>query len=258
MLAMKHHFLIPIVIILAAVAGLVFWNTRSTEEEPSANVTETNIQNQEPTQQQEPDQDPKPEHSIDDPLSIWVVVNRERPLDRNFEPTDLVNPAVPVNTAKTKEELSMRKVPAKALEDMFAAAKVVGYDLLLGSGFRDYDLQSFYYNNYVSVYGQAEADKWSAKPGTSEHQTGLVADVAPSTMNCYLETCFGSTPEGKWVAVNAHKYGFIIRYQEGKSDITGYQYEPWHIRYVGVELATELFNNGKTLEEHFNLLESQP
>jgi D-alanyl-D-alanine carboxypeptidase len=109
------------------------------------------------------------------------------------------------------------------------------------------------YNGYVAKDGQAAADRYSAKPGTSEHQTGLAMDVCLANSGCSLEQAFGDTPAGKWVAANAHKYGFIVRYLPGKDAITGYEYEPWHLRYVGIELATELQRNNKTMEEFFGL-----
>jgi len=136
---------------------------------------------------------------------------------------------------------------------MFETAKNDGIDLMLGSGYRSYDVQAFYYNNYVNTYGQAEADRFSARPGTSEHQTGLALDVSGIDRVCYLEVCFEEQPAGKWVADNAHKFGFIIRYPEGKESITGYQYEPWHLRYVGQELATELNSLSLTMEEFFEI-----
>ena len=99
-----------------------------------------------------------------------------------------------------------------------------------------------------------EADQQSARPGYSEHQTGFAADVGPVSQNCALQQCFGDTPEGKWLAANAYKYGFIIRYAADDQDITGYEAEPWHIRYVGTELSTQMHTTGiKTLEQFFNV-----
>jgi D-alanyl-D-alanine carboxypeptidase len=102
--------------------------------------------------------------------------------------------------------------------------------------------------------GQAEADRTSARPGYSEHQTGLAFDVEVSGGKCHLEKCLGETPDGKWVAANAYKYGFIVRYPEGKENVTGYDYEPWHLRYVGTDLASEMHTKSvQTLEEFFNI-----
>ena len=132
---------------------------------------------------------------------------------------------------------------------MLSDAKALGSDLMIGSGFRSYDLQNVYYSNYVRLYSQAEADKFSAKPGQSEHQTGLVVDLAYTDMDCYLASCFADTPAGVWLTQNAHKYGFILRYPEGKESITGFQFEPWHFRYVGKDLARAIKESGLTLDE---------
>ena len=193
------------------------------------------------------------EYSIDDEDSIWLVVNKVRPISLTYEPTDLRRVDVTVREDKSAAELSLRDEAAAALEALFADAEADGLFLLMGSGFRDAELQEFYYTNYVNAFGQAEADKFSARPGTSEHQIGLAADVSPATQFCYLETCFAETPEGQWVRDNAHLHGFVIRYPLGKEVITGYQFEPWHLRFVGVELATELYETSQTLEEYFEL-----
>lgn len=140
------------------------------------------------------------------------------------------------------------------LESLFGAAKSDGYSLMLSSGYRSYGYQVTVYNRIVGQKGQAAADRESARPGYSEHQTGLAADVAPRSGWCDLSQCFGSTPEGKWLASNAYRYGFVIRYPQGKESVTGYLYEPWHIRFVGTELSQEMHRTGQaTLEEFFGI-----
>lgn len=185
----------------------------------------------------------KTRYSIDTPDSIWVVVNKNRPLNPlKYAPADLVA----VGSQK------MRKAAASAFLKMAADAKTAGLTITPLSGYRSYETQVSVYNNEVKNYGQAVADTESAKPGTSEHQTGLALDVGGG--GCGIENCFGNTAEGKWVAANAYKYGFIIRYPAGKQAITGYRYEPWHIRYIGIELAAEMHNkNILTLEEFFDV-----
>lgn len=128
-------------------------------------------------------------------------------------------------------------------------AKNTGINLNIISGFRSYDTQAVIYNRYVNSDGQANADTYSARPGHSEHQSGLAADINSLDQNWIY------TNEGKWLNNNCYKYGFIIRYPKGKEAITGYIYEPWHIRYVGTDLATKLYNNGNwiTLEEYFGI-----
>ena len=115
------------------------------------------------------------------------------------------------------------------------------------SGFRSYGTQSRLYNNYVARDGEAKANTYSAKPGQSEHQTGLAFDVGA------LDDNYGNTAAGRWLSENAHKYGFIIRYMKGKENITGYQYEPWHIRYVGETVAADIYSKGLTLEEYLGV-----
>ena len=127
------------------------------------------------------------------------------------------------------------------------AASNNGFDIELISGFRSYETQTGLYNNYVATYGQAEADTFSARPGTSEHQTGLAMDVG------WIDDSYGDTPSGIWLANNCYKYGFIIRYPKGKESITGYKYEPWHIRYLGVDIAKEVYESGLCLEEYLGV-----
>ncbi len=141
-----------------------------------------------------------------------------------------------------------------AANEMFAAAKAAGYNMWAQSGFRSYDTQKRLYNNYVSQRGKSAADTFSARPGHSEHQTGLAFDVCATGKAC-INSGFDNTPEAKWLSENAYKYGFVLRYPSGKTGQTGYKYESWHFRYVGVELATKLYNGGNwiTLEEYFGI-----
>lgn len=131
-------------------------------------------------------------------------------------------------------------------------AKKEGLDIYLGSGYRSYKDQVLVYNSYVETDGKEKADTYSARPGYSEHQTGLVIDV--NTIN----DAFGETKEAAWLAEHAHEYGFIIRYPKGKENITGYKYEPWHIRYVGSKVATDIYERGISLEEYLNVDSKYP
>ena len=136
-------------------------------------------------------------------------------------------------------------------EEAFALMKKdaagLGLNIYISSGFRSYASQKSIYNRYVSKDGRALADTYSARPGHSEHQTGLSIDLNTITQS------FGRTKEGKWVAANCHKYGFIIRYPQGKAHITGYRFEPWHLRYVGVDTATKIAQSGLCLEEYYGI-----
>ena len=136
-----------------------------------------------------------------------------------------------------------------AFNVMNADAKSLNLNLWIASGYRSYWTQNTLYNNYVALDGKEEADTYSARPGHSEHQTGLAFDLNS------VEESFANTDEGKWVKDNCYRYGLIIRYPKGKENITGYMYESWHLRYVGVDLATKLYNNGDwlTLEEYFGI-----
>lgn len=194
----------------------------------------------------------KSKYSLDEPGSLWVIVNKQRSIPASYEPTSLRQPNVAVRASGSPEML-LRDDAASAVEQLVAAAAKDGVNLMLVSGYRSYGLQQAVYNGNVASEGQAQADKTSARPGHSEHQTGLGADLGATSGACQLQACFGQTPEGQWLAANAHKYGFVIRYPEGKEAIVGYTYEPWHLRYVGKSLASEVKKTGQTLEEFFGL-----
>jgi len=196
----------------------------------------------------------KTKYSIDQPGSPWWIVNKKRSLEPlEYVPPDLVVPNVRLRLAAASEQMKFSRQAIPSLEAMFEAAQNEGLNLVFGSGYRSYALQKSFYDGYVTSLGQAEADRTSARPGTSEHQTGLAFDATVTSGQCHLDKCFADLPEGQWVKAHAHEYGFIIRYQQGKEAITGYDYEPWHLRYVGKELAAELKKTGQTLEEFFGL-----
>ena len=144
-------------------------------------------------------------------------------------------------------------VSSKA-QTMFNDAKKEGLNIYIVSGFRSYDTQNRIYNKYVANDGKKNADTYSARPGHSEHQSGLAFDVCQDGYAC-VNAGFDNTPPANWLSANAYKYGFILRYPKGKTNETGYIYESWHFRYVGVELATKLYNNGNwiTLEDYFGI-----
>lgn len=134
-----------------------------------------------------------------------------------------------------------------ALDKMFIAAQAEGCSMHVASGFRSYNTQKKLYENYVKRDGVKGADRYSARPGHSEHQTGLAFDINSANMG------FADTNEAKWLAANSYKYGFILRYPEGKENVTGYKFEPWHYRYIGIDNAQKLFKSGLTIEEYFGL-----
>lgn len=254
---MKKYVLIAIALLVSLLLWFVFIADRA-EAPSSESMNETSTEKPDSSDSQsytvEEPEIAEAAYSIDELDSLWLIVNKTRPIDLGYVPDGLRDVNVVKREDKSASELQLRDEAATALEAMFADAKKESIDLLMGSAYRSADLQATYYNSYVATYGQAEADKFSARPGTSEHQTGLSVDVAPVSRNCYLEICFADTPEGMWVAEHAHEYGFIIRYPNDKTDITGYQFEPWHLRFVDTELAGELYRTGQTLEEYFNLV----
>lgn len=181
--------------------------------------------------------------------NAWVLIDKEHGLAEDFVPEDLVTIKVPT-VNQMAEVNQMTDVASDHLTQLFDAAKRAGHDLYATSGYRSYQTQEQLYNNYVAQHGQAEADKFSAQPGHSEHQTGLAMDITSATVNHDLSQSFGETEEGQWLAENAHRFGFTMSYPEGKEHITGYMYEPWHFRFVGNELAELLYERNLTYGEY--------
>jgi D-alanyl-D-alanine carboxypeptidase len=197
-----------------------------------------------------------PKYSIDEADSIWVVVNKQRQISPlRYTPTNLVFPNFPKPKIQNPFSLQLRQEAAVATIAMAKAMKDEGAGtLILNSGFRTYKTQQALYNRTRDARGLAVAEKLSARPGHSEHQLGLAADFSTRGQGCVILVCFGNTEAGIWLAENAHQFGFVLRYPKGYKRITGFQYEPWHFRYVGVELATEMKTKGiKTLEEFWDM-----
>lgn len=153
---------------------------------------------------------------------------------------------------------SLTSTTKNAFNKMQAAAKLDGINIYIASGFRSYQTQNRLYNNYVARDGKAKADTYSARPGHSEHQSGLAFDICSHDLDgqdACINSNFDNTDQAKWLAQNAYKYGFILRYPKGKTNETGYKYESWHFRYVGTGLSTKLYNNGDwlTMENYFGI-----
>lgn len=178
-----------------------------------------------------------------------ALVNKERSLPWDYEPEDLVEPDVPFSFTGEDEKRYMREEAAKALEEMFKKAKEDGILLAAASGYRSYYRQKCLHNYKINQDGNNATKRISAVPGHSEHQTGLAMDITCRSVNLKLKEAFGDEPEGIWVKENAHTFGFIIRYPKGKEEITGYSYEPWHIRYLGEDLAKQVYDSELTYEE---------
>jgi len=182
--------------------------------------------------------------------SEWVVVNKLRPLSPlDFEPQ--VRKISSSESLDNSRGLELRDVAATALEAMAQEMLFQGAgQMFVNSAYRSYDYQLELFIDKVEQYGEAEALVRSAKAGHSEHQTGLAVDVSVPAQGCAIMQCFGDTEAGKWIAENSWKFGYIVRYERDTTSITGYTYEPWHLRYVGTEIARMYANNGiHTLED---------
>lgn len=194
---------------------------------------------------------------IKNPNDILVLVNKERNLTSEYKPSDLVIPNIKFSFKGEDQKKFLRKEAAKALEELFKEGEKESINLCAVSGYRSYSRQDLLFNNKVKKVGFEAANKLVARPGQSEHQTGLAMDVSSDGVNYSLEEVFEQTAEGKWLKENAHKFGFIIRYPNEKVDITGYSYEPWHIRYVGKQVAAEIYEGNITLEEYLGFKYNQ-
>lgn len=240
--------------VIVVVAALTMWGVASRSETPPAPGQGQSQVKSTPVVLRIPGEKPISALTEDylSPDSLWVVVSKQHPLaEPHYRPVTIEKPPVAVNESKSLEEQSLRSDVKLPVEQLFAAAKTAGFDFMIASGYRSYDLQQTYFSNYSAQYGEAAANKFSAKPGQSEHQTGLGLDISLTSRECYLDTCFGDLAAGKWLAAHAHEYGFILRYPADKTAITEYQYEPWHFRYVGSDLAGALHSSGFTLDEAY-------
>jgi len=186
-----------------------------------------------------------------DPNNLSVIVNKLRPLaPADYAPADVVEVPVPF-----ANQPFLRKEAADATVAMFAAFEAQsGLKMQAQSAYRSYQTQVSVYAGWVASKGQAGADLTSARPGFSEHQTGLAIDISALPAACTLQRCFADTPQGQWLAANAVDYGFVLRYPDGGTPVTGYEFEPWHYRYVGVDTAKAYRASGATtLEQYFGL-----
>lgn len=184
---------------------------------------------------------------IKNPENILVLVNKNNKLDKNYIPNDLEK----LNINYANENKYLRHKAKVAFENLSKEAKNNNFKIIAVSTYRSYEYQENLYLYYIKEKGIEYADLCSARPGHSEHQTGLAVDVMGSN-NDYNK--FEESIEFIWMKNNAHKYGFILRYPEGKQHITGFKYEPWHYRYVGIEVANIIYNKNITLEEYYKTL----
>lgn len=190
--------------------------------------------------------------------SCHFIINKEHPLSQRQRPEELVEPNVEFAPGTKGEKRLLCREAARQLECMFRQAKEMGIHLVGVSGYRSYERQKEIYDESVRTRGKEYTKKYIAPPGASEHQSGLAMDVSCISVNYQLEEAFSGTPEGVWLKKNAWLFGYIIRYPRGKEKITGYSYEPWHIRYVTRELSHYLSRFDMTLEEGLSSLDIRP
>lgn len=191
-----------------------------------------------------------------DPSDLLALVNRDHMLSKSYAPETTVLPQIPTPAGK-ELAIYLRPEAAAAIEALFTDAAMAGHRLYGVSGYRSYNTQYTLFEGKKAAVGEKRAMLTVAPPGASEHQLGLAIDInGETTVNEGLTEAFGASPEGLWVYANAHRFGFIIRYAQDKTDITGYAWEPWHLRYVGVEVATELYESGDTFEEYHHALQT--
>ncbi|MET0779388.1 MAG: M15 family metallopeptidase [Candidatus Saccharimonadales bacterium] len=259
----QNGIIVTVAAVVTCILLLAFFQLHHKDVPTPGDKAKTNGAQTSPTGQQPAPASSAPPAGFDknkfstaDKASLWVVVNKQHPLNpKTYVPNNLVVPNIPLRSNITSTEKYVRSDMGSALETMIKDASAAGIHLNLQSGYRSYSFQVTLYNGYVKQQGQAAADRQSARPGYSEHQTGLAADLGGTSQpSCNVAECFGATAEGKWLAANAYKYGFIIRYTADKEPTTGYENEPWHIRYIGTDLSNELHNQSvETLEEFFGI-----
>ncbi|AOV09054.1 hypothetical protein BI350_02900 [Sporosarcina ureilytica] len=221
---------------------------RETEEQPNADGN-SELPEPEPTESHEPEEE---EEEVPPEEAIQYIEGQELPEEPTYvEGILIANKKNPLPSTFAPGE---DKEAREAFEEMAAAALLEDYRLVAFSTYRSFEYQTELYKRYVDRDGVEEADRYSARPGYSEHQTGLAFDIGEvNKEQDWATSRFGETDAGKWLAENAHLYGFIMRYPEGKEFITGYMYESWHFRYVGLEVAKDIYENDTTLEEYLGL-----
>ncbi len=229
-----------------------------TAEEPSEDQPEEEVPVAEAPPVEEPTEAPseplEQNGTANLKLDTLILVNKQIALPAGYKPADLVTANIDFVESATGERKMLRKEAAQAIEKLMTGAKAADIELKGTSAFRSYDYQVQLFNNYVARDGKEQAMKYSAPPGHSEHQTGLAIDVSSASVGYQLTQSLEQTKEGKWLADNAHTYGFIVRYQRAYEAETGYMYEPWHLRYIGVEHATDVHKANVPLEHYLEQL----
>lgn len=203
-----------------------------------------------PNQTDKPQAPASTDVRTEDDGNLMVLVNKQYAVSRDYYPTDMVDID---GSLSTNQNLKVKREAYDAYLSMLADAKKEGLNFAICSAYRSYALQESLYNNSLAANGKAYTEKMFAYPGQSEHHTGYAIDVTSASMNWGLSQNYTDYPDGAWITKHCSEYGFIIRYPNGKEDITGYMYEPWHIRYVGVDAAKEITQQGITFEEYLGV-----
>lgn len=181
--------------------------------------------------------------------NLLVLIDKSHAMSSSYTPPDLVylkSYGIPV----TSSSLQGRGIMMGELQQLFTDSKAAGVNLVAASVYRSYWTQNTVFNNYVREYGEAKANTFSARPGQSQHQLGTAVDFTSNEVQYQLTQTFGQTNAGKWLSANAYKYGFFISYPNGYDNVTGYEYEPWHFRYLGVQTATALQQSGQIMQTY--------
>lgn len=240
-----------IISVALIIAIFVVTNYKNNQVDVASNHDEPSTEQKEKKQSavEEPKASEEPEVKPD---KNGYIPNQTLPTEPTFiKGILLANKKYPLPSTFAPEENVEGRV---ALDKMLAAAKQQGFNLVAFSGYRSFDYQTTLYNNYVKRDGIDAADRYSARPGYSEHQTGLAFDIGEKGKeNLWLTDEFGETPAGQWLVAHADEYGFILRFPQNKEHITGYMYESWHFRYVGTEIAKEIKKQDISLEEYLGV-----
>lgn len=199
-----------------------------------------------------PAETPAPTSPPASEVTLLQVVDKQHALPSDYVPPGLT--PVPAAYVAPGYGATLNATALEALQRMLDALQALGYDVRVVSGYRSYADQQYTYNYWVEQLGQEAADRVSARPGHSEHQLGTTADLGSATFGWDLREEFGATPEGQWLDANGASYGFVVSYPQGKESITGYAYEPWHLRYIGPDAAAGYKASGLTLNQYLATL----
>lgn len=264
----KHSKTIAALAVMLSMAAILFLFT-ACQDSDTPSAPDDGDQTQQPGETTDPDSNPglePQEPDVDDVAhptyvpsrevrttddgNLLVIINKEFTVSKDYYPTDMVDID---GSLSTNQNLKVKKEAYDAYLSMLHDAQAEGLNFSICSAYRSYELQESLYNNSLTANGKEYTEKMFAYPGKSEHHTGYAIDITSPSMNWGLSQDFTDYPDGAWITAHCSEYGFIIRYPKGKEDITGYVYEPWHIRYVGIDVAKYITEQGITFEEYLGV-----